>query len=106
MLRLNRGAAGVAQEAGATGATDVTGFGFLGHLGEMVGASGAGVRLRAKDLPVLPGALPLAEKGYWSGGMLRALPHRGSSFGRWGYVLPHPGLTPRVWLTIVQVHIP
>src|SRR5258708_4317603 len=68
MLRLNRGAAGVAQEAGATGATDVTGFGFLGHLGEMVGASGAGVRLRAKDLPVLPGALALAEKGYWGGG--------------------------------------
>src|SRR5260370_14759924 len=75
MLRLNRGAAGVAQEAGATGATDVTGFGFLGHLGEMVGASGAGVRLRAKDLPVLPGALPLAEKGYWSGGVKRNRRH-------------------------------
>src|SRR5260370_42182745 len=84
MLRLNRGAAGVAQEAGATGATDVTGFGFLGHLGEMVGASGAGVRLRAKDLPVLPGALPLAEKGYWSGGVEGGPPHRlGAFLGRW-----------------------
>jgi selenide, water dikinase len=81
MLRLNRGAAGVAQEAGATGATDVTGFGFLGHLGEMVGASGAGVRLRAKDLPVLPGALPLAEKGYWSGGMKRNRRHVEATFG-------------------------
>src|SRR5712671_5049231 len=81
MLRLNRGAAGVAQEAGATGATDVTGFGLLGHLGEMVGASGAGVRLRAKDLPVLPGALPLAEKGYWSGGMKRNRRHVEATFG-------------------------
>jgi selenide, water dikinase len=81
MLRLNRGAAGVAQEAGATGATDITGFGFLGHLGEMVGASGAGVRLRAKDLPVLPGALPLAEKGYWSGGMKRNRRHVEATFG-------------------------
>ena len=81
MLRLNRGAAGVAQEAGATGATDVTGFGLLGHLGEMVAASGVGVRLRAKDLPVLPGALPLAEKGCWSGGMKRNRRHLDATFG-------------------------
>ncbi len=84
MLRLNRGAAGVAQEAGATGATDVTGFGILGHLGEMVAASGAGVRLRAKDLPILPGALPLAEKGYWSGGMKRNRRHVEATFGARG----------------------
>jgi selenide,water dikinase len=81
MLRLNRGAAGLSQEAGATGATDVTGFGLLGHLGEMVAASGVGVRLRAKDLPVLPGALPLAEKGYWSGGMKRNRRHLEATFG-------------------------
>ncbi len=87
MLRLNRGAAGVAQEAGATGATDVTGFGLLGHLGEMVGASGAGVRLRAKDLPVLPGALPLAEKGYWSGGMKRNRRHVEATFGGRGQLV-------------------
>ena len=40
MLRLNRVAARVAQEAGATGATDITGFGLLGHASEMVLASG------------------------------------------------------------------
>ncbi len=84
MLQLNRGAAAVAQEAGATGATDVTGFGLLGHLGEMVAASGVGVRLRAKDLPVLPGALPLAEKGYWSGGMKRNRRHLEATFGSRG----------------------
>jgi len=81
MLQLNRKAAAVAQEAGATGATDVTGFGLLGHLGEMVAASGVGVRLRAKDLPVLPGALRLAEKGYWSGGMKRNRRHLDATFG-------------------------
>jgi selenide,water dikinase len=84
MLQLNRGVAAVAQEAGASGATDVTGFGLLGHLGEMVGASGVGVRLRAKDLPVLPGALRLAEKGYWSGGMKRNRRHIEATFGARG----------------------
>ena len=82
MLRLNRGAAAVAREAGATAATDVTGFGLLGHLGEMVEASGVGVHLRAKDLPVLPGALSLAEKGHWSGGMRRNRRHLDATLGR------------------------
>lgn len=71
MLRLNRAAALVAQEAGASGATDITGFGLLGHAGEMVQASGAGVTIRSGDLPLLPGALALAEQGTFSGGMGR-----------------------------------
>ena len=71
MLRLNRAAAEVAQEAGAGGATDITGFGLLGHASEMVEASGAGLTLRSRDLPLLPGALALAERGTFSGGMGR-----------------------------------
>lgn len=71
MLRLNRAAALVAQEADASGATDITGFGLLGHAGEMVQASGAGVTIRSGDLPLLPGALALAEQGTFSGGMGR-----------------------------------
>ena len=71
MLRLNRVAAEVAQEAGAGGATDITGFGLLGHASEMVEASGAGLTLRSRDLPLLPGALALAERGTFSGGMGR-----------------------------------
>jgi selenide,water dikinase len=71
MLRLNRVAAEVAQEAGAGGATDITGFGLLGHASEMVEASGAGLALRGRDLPLLPGALALAERGTFSGGMGR-----------------------------------
>lgn len=75
MLRLNRGAARVAVEAGACGATDITGFGLLGHTLEMMDASGAGVRLDASRLPLLPGALDLAERGHWSGGMKRNRRH-------------------------------
>src|SRR6266567_3935592 len=71
MLRLNRGAAEVVRESGARGATDVTGFGLLGHAAEMVEASGAGIALRLRDIPLLPGALELAEKGQWSGAMKR-----------------------------------
>jgi len=81
MLRLNRAAALVAQEAGASGATDITGFGFLGHAGEMVEASGVGMTIRSRDLPLLPGALALAEEGTFSGGMGRNRRHVEETFG-------------------------
>jgi selenide,water dikinase len=82
MLRLNRVAARVAQEAGATGATDITGFGLLGHASEMVLASGAGLTIRSQDLPLLPGARALAELGGWSGGMGRNRRYLEEVFGR------------------------
>src|SRR6266567_6029773 len=75
MLRLNRAAADVALEAAVRGATDITGFGLLGHAAEMVEASGAGLALRLQDIPILPGALELAEKGSFSGGMKRNRTH-------------------------------
>jgi selenide, water dikinase len=75
MLRLNRVAARVAREHGATGATDITGFGLLGHAAEMIAASGAGIVLTASRVPLLPGALPLAEAGHFSGGMKRNRRH-------------------------------
>jgi selenide,water dikinase len=84
MLRLNRAAALVAQEAGASGATDITGFGLLGHAGEMVEASGVGVTIRSRDLPLLPGALALAERGIFSGGMGRNRRHVEDTFGARG----------------------
>ena len=84
MLRLNRAAAEVALEAGATGATDVSGFGLLGHAGEMVEASGAGLTLTARELPLLPGALALAERGSFSGGMGRNRRHLEETFGARG----------------------
>ncbi len=75
MLRLNRVAARVAREFGATGATDITGYGLLGHAAEMIEASGAGLALSARQLPLLPGALALAEAGHFSGGMKRNRRH-------------------------------
>ena len=75
MLRLNRVAARVAREHGATGATDITGFGLLGHAAEMIAASGAGIALTASRLPLLAGALALAEAGHFSGGMKRNRRH-------------------------------
>jgi selenide,water dikinase len=81
MLRLNRAAALVAQEAGAGGATDITGFGLLGHASEMVEASGAGMIVRSRDLPLLAGALALAERGTFSGGMGRNRSYLEETFG-------------------------
>jgi selenide,water dikinase len=75
MLRLNRTAAQVACAHGARGATDITGFGMLGHVAEMIQASQAGVLIHAANLPVLPGALVLAEQGVFSGGMRRNRRH-------------------------------
>ncbi|MGH9394482.1 MAG: selenide, water dikinase SelD [Terriglobales bacterium] len=56
MLRLNREAAEAALRLGAHGATDVTGFGLLGHACELARASGVHLRMRAAQVPLLPGA--------------------------------------------------
>jgi selenide, water dikinase len=81
MLRLNRVAARVAGRFGAIGATDITGFGLLGHAAEMIEASGAGIQLTAGRLPLLPGALTLAESGQFSGGMKRNRRYLDTIFG-------------------------
>lgn len=71
MTRLNRGAAEVLAEMGIRGCTDVTGFGLLGHGAEMALASACGFRIRAKAVPLLPGAMGYAESGFFAGGMAR-----------------------------------
>jgi selenide,water dikinase len=92
MLRLNRGAAQVAQQAGASGATDISGFGLLGHAGEMVEASGVGIAFRARDLPLLPGALRLAEAAVFSGGMGRNRSHLEKTFAARGRLHVDPAV--------------
>jgi selenide,water dikinase len=92
MLRLNRVAAHVAQDVGSAGATDITGFGLLGHTAEMVEASSVGVAFSVKDLPLLPGALLLAEKGHWSGGMKRNRRHLEATLGARGRLAIDPAL--------------
>ncbi len=71
MARLNRTAARAAQAAGAHALTDITGFGMLGHAYEMAEQSGARLRLRAADLPWLPGARRYAEARMFAGGLGR-----------------------------------
>jgi selenide,water dikinase len=68
MTRLNDEAARAAHGAGATAATDVTGFGLLGHAHELAFRSGVRVVIEAESLPLLPGALELAEQGVKTGG--------------------------------------
>ena len=71
MSTLNRSAARLACEVGATALTDVTGFGILGHGHELAAASGAGLRLEASALPLLPGAADYAYRGIVTGGGAR-----------------------------------
>jgi selenide,water dikinase len=92
MLRLNRGAAEVLLSLDVRGATDITGFGLLGHAAEMVEASGAGVALTAASLPLLEGALALADKGHLSGGMKRNRRHLEATLGARGRLILDPSL--------------
>jgi selenide,water dikinase len=75
MTTLNRSASRAAQVAGVRGATDITGFGLLGHGCEMASASGrssgAGLRIRAADVPALPGAWTYIDAGYLTRGSKR-----------------------------------
>jgi selenide,water dikinase len=68
MLRLNRDAADAMAIVAVHAATDVTGFGLLGHLHAMARASGVAARVEAASVPLLPGALMLAEAGEVPGG--------------------------------------
>ena len=63
MLTSNESASEVAKEIGIRAMTDVTGFGLAGHLHEMLSASRASAELSLKAIPVMPGALELADEG-------------------------------------------
>lgn len=68
MVRLNRGAAELAQEFGVHGATDITGFSFLGHAWEMASASDVGLRFKWEQVPFVSGAQSYAEQFIFPGG--------------------------------------
>jgi len=79
MLQLNRHPAHLALFFDAHGCTDVTGYGILGHALEMAESSGAALRLRMSDLPLLPGARDYVAREAFPGGLWRNR----------DYVLPH-----------------
>ena len=66
MVSLNATASEAAVAAGAQAATDVTGFGLAGHALELARASAVTVHLRLSELPLLPGAQALADRGFHS----------------------------------------
>lgn len=68
MRSLNRLASEAALALGARCATDITGFGLLGHASHIARASGVTLRVRVKDVPLLPGARAAAERGVRTGG--------------------------------------
>ena len=71
MLALNRHPSHIARECGVDGMCDVTGFGLLGHGAEMAKASGVALIVEAGRLPLLPGALEYARRGFGTGGGAR-----------------------------------
>ncbi len=79
MLQLNRHPSHLALFFEARACTDVTGFGILGHALEMAEMSGVALRLRASDLPLLPGTRDYVAKEAFPGGLWRNR----------DYVLPH-----------------
>jgi len=77
MIQLNRDAAEAlrALPPGAVNAcTDVTGFGLIGHASEMASASGVTLRIHAQAVPLISGALALADSSK-SGGMRSNIDH-------------------------------
>lgn len=74
MVALNRGAARAAVEAGLHAATDVTGFALAGHAHEMAEQANVCVRISARLVPLLPGALEHA-RGASFGGLERNRAH-------------------------------
>jgi len=68
MTALSRTAGRVAVELGLRGATDVTGFGLLGHAWEMAEASGVGMCIRLRDVPLMDGAREYAGQALFPGG--------------------------------------
>jgi selenide,water dikinase len=68
MRTLNADAADVLRPLGPDAVTDVTGFGLFGHAHEMASRSGVQIRLEARNLPALEGALEIAGEGVRTGG--------------------------------------
>jgi selenide, water dikinase len=73
MKKLNDEGSRLMQSLGVRCATDVTGFGLLGHGMKMAIASNVSLRFMSSSVPVLPGALSLAQLGCLPGAAFRNL---------------------------------
>ncbi len=71
MTATNAVAAESAGAAGVRAGTDITGFGLIGHALEMAHGAGVQLRITARAVPLLPGALHHAGEGAFPGGAER-----------------------------------
>ena len=71
MVALNDTASKVARTFPVHACSDVTGFGLLGHAAEIAMGSGVSLEFDSANLPLLPGAVGLAEEGLLTGGCKR-----------------------------------
>ena len=67
MSRLNRIPAELARRFAARAATDITGFGLVGHALGLAREGSVGLEIQTAALPLLPGALELAEENQSAG---------------------------------------
>jgi selenide,water dikinase len=77
MKHLNRHGASLAFKYGVNSMTDITGFGLAGHAMKMAEASGVSFRMRTRQIPLLPGAYEVYEKGSIPGASFRNLEFTG-----------------------------
>jgi selenide,water dikinase len=73
MSTLTRAACEAMIEVGVHAATDITGFGLMGHLKSMVRGSKVTAEIHLGQVPVLPGAWDLLDRGVAPGGTHRNL---------------------------------
>ena len=71
MATLNKYARDVVAVVGANACTDITGFGLLGHAGEMADGSNKTIEIFSEKIPLLTGALSLAQREIIPGGAER-----------------------------------
>ena len=68
MAQLNRDASEAMVEVGVNACTDITGFGLLGHLRGMLDGSNVGATLSLSDMPTIPAAWEMIDRGFVPGG--------------------------------------
>lgn len=77
MKQLNNHGARLAVKYGVRSMTDITGFGLAGHAMKMAEASKVSFRIRSPQIPLLPGAYQVYEKGSIPGATFRNLEFTG-----------------------------
>lgn len=84
--QLNRPGVDLSKLDGVHALTDVTGFGLLGHSLELARGAKLTAHLDASTLPVLPGAMALAEQGIFTGASGRNWTSYGASVHLDGHI--------------------